>query len=182
MEKVENLYRTARAQNDSINTSDNQDHACATRGVRPVVVCDRAARRDESMKAGSMSSPGDRATPAMPRQAGRSRRRAADRIARPCAAAASMPAGPTVEHMRRQRAASAIRRSPLPDMSHFAAEFLRILRRARRSDPLQRSLKFGPYPSQASCDAACSALGCADPNRKSRGSLTHGVFTTLARR
>jgi hypothetical protein len=29
MEKVENLYRTARVQNDSINSADNSDHACA---------------------------------------------------------------------------------------------------------------------------------------------------------
>ena len=31
MEKVENLYRTARAQNDSIDTSEPLDHACAMR-------------------------------------------------------------------------------------------------------------------------------------------------------
>jgi hypothetical protein len=38
----------------------------------------------------------------------------------------------------------------LPDMSHFSAEFLRILRRIAPTAPipLQRSLKFGPYPAK----------------------------------
>ena len=42
MEKVENLYRTARAQNDSIDTSDKSDHACAIRCI------DGSVRRDRS--------------------------------------------------------------------------------------------------------------------------------------
>ena len=55
-----------------------------------------------------------------------------------------------VEHMG---VAHARRRQPSagsPDMSHFSAEFLRILRRIAPTAPipLQRSLKFGPYPAK----------------------------------
>jgi len=52
VEKVENLYRTARAQNDSINTSDQSGSRLRDAGRRPVVVCDRGPRaaQDESME------------------------------------------------------------------------------------------------------------------------------------
>jgi hypothetical protein len=52
MEIVENLYRTARVQNDSINSADNSDHACAI-PYAPAVMLARssATRRTASVKA-----------------------------------------------------------------------------------------------------------------------------------
>jgi hypothetical protein len=51
VEKVENLYRTARVQNDSINTSDQSGSRLRDAGRR-AVVCDRGPRaaQDESME------------------------------------------------------------------------------------------------------------------------------------
>jgi hypothetical protein len=52
MEKVENLYRTARAQNDSINTSEQlrsrlRDAVCANRMARAIK---RRAPQDEGIE------------------------------------------------------------------------------------------------------------------------------------
>jgi len=56
MEKVENLYRTARAQNDSIDTSDTLEHACATRFRALVKFARRCCARRSCGKIGGSGS------------------------------------------------------------------------------------------------------------------------------
>jgi len=129
LEKVENLYRTARAQNDSINTFKQ---------IRSRLRYLRRARAGVNLVGGPVSNRGALAGRARSqRDHDRRRNRRLDIFlscrARPAPGAAVWAAvgvsrSCATARSNRSRCARPIGLQPLPEMSHFGAEFFRILR------------------------------------------------------